>query len=220
MTTRSLLIAFATCSGIAQAQVPDSLRRALASARHDSARFDLLLGMAGASLESAPDSAYAYCLRAEAIVANTGRASDPGEVQGWLAYLDEQRGHIESAQRRYRISLAEAERLKDTKGISTVLNNMAAIHADLGQLDSAMIAHQRSLAIRHDRKDTLGIANSLNNIGYLLGEQGKLAEAMEHLSESLRIYELSLIHILIHGANTCAQPRGQVYLCPVPLTAL
>ena len=189
VATRSLLLAFTFTVGLAHAQVPDPSRRATDVEQHDSSRFDHLMEMAGAALESAPDSAYAYCLRAEALARSTGRQDDAGEIQGWLAYLDEQQGRIESALRRYRISLSEADRLNDTSGIATVLNNMAAIYKDQGRITESLDAHGRSLALRRAIGDSAAVATSLNNIGLIYQDQGRLTEALDHYDQALELYE-------------------------------
>ncbi len=167
----------------------DSLQRALTTAKQDSIRFDLLLALAGEYLDSDPRVAMRYCEQARDLCARTGRPGDLGEVEGWMGYVDEQMGHIPEAVAHYRTSLREAERLKDAKGQSTVLNNLAAIYMEQGLPDSAMAAHRRSLELRIAMNDELGQAVSLGNIGYLLAAQGRVGEAMEHYSRALRLYE-------------------------------
>ena len=167
----------------------DPLRLELAQARHDSLRVRTLLAMAAEWLGTEPDSAFDCCMRAKAIADRTGRAEDAAEVEGWLGYLEEQRGHIKEALAHYRTSLAIAEQLHDQAGISVVLNNLAAIYKDQGHIDSALAAHRRSLTIRQERHDTLGIATSLNNIGLILYDQGRIPEALEHYTDALHLYE-------------------------------
>ncbi len=170
-------------------QLTDSLQQALRTAAHDSTRFKVLLALAGQELDADPGQAMRYCEQARAIASRTERPGDVGEVEGWMGYLDEQMGRIPEALAHYRNSLRAAEQLNDSNGISTVLNNMAAIQADLGQPDSAMAAHQRSLAINRARHHEHGIAVSLGNIGYLLAAQGRVSEAMDNYAEALRLYE-------------------------------
>jgi adenylate cyclase len=167
----------------------DSLRLVLRQTSQDSTRFKCLLAMAGEYIGPDPDSAYSICRSARTIAPLTGRPGDPGEVEGWLGYLEEQRGNIDKALGHYNTCLSEAEKLHDSKGIATVLNNMAAIYKDQGHIEDALAAHQRSLGIRKAVKDSSGIATSLNNIGLILYDQGRIPEAMDHYAEALRIYE-------------------------------
>jgi class 3 adenylate cyclase/tetratricopeptide (TPR) repeat protein len=187
-----LSLACAIASPDLPAQEPSSitsLRAKQAAARHDSTRFNALLEMAGEWMATEPDSAFACCLRAQALIGGTGRPKDESQVSGWLGYIEEQRGHIDTAIAYYRKSLAVAERLKDRAGQAVVLNNLGAIYKDQGKIGDALDAHQRSLAIRHALHDTIGIATSLNNIGLILYDQGRIPEAMEHYTEALRMYE-------------------------------
>src|SRR5215212_8740197 len=91
--------------------VLDSLRRAYTTASTDTIRFKLLLGMAGEQLMAHPDSSFAYCLRAHEVAERTGRAEYLGEIEGWLGYLEEQRGRIVEAIEHYQTSLTYAERV-------------------------------------------------------------------------------------------------------------
>ena len=170
-------------------RVVDPLRQALLTTTQDSTRFACLMGLAAEYIGPDPDSAYLFCMSARAIAPLTGRPGDPGEVEGWLGYLEEQRGHIDQALDHYHRSLAEAEKLRDSSGTATVLNNLAAIYKDQGRIEEALAANERSLAIRKARKDQAGIATSLNNIGLILYDQGRIPEAMEHYADALRIYE-------------------------------
>ena len=181
----------AVASGLAaqRSSVPDSLHRALTDARHDSDRFDAYKALAGELLYSNADSAEACCRAAHALAEHTGRPGDKGEMEGWLGYLAEQRGAIDEALDHYGRSLAETERLNDSTGMSTVLNNLAAIYKDQGRIDLALATHQRSLAIRRARRDSSGIATSLNNVALIKYDQGRIPEALEDFNTALRIYE-------------------------------
>ncbi len=167
----------------------DSLRAVLNRAPSDSTRFNCLIALAGEYIGPDPDTTFAICQTARSVAAKTGRPGDVGEVEGWLGYLEEQRGNIPQALAHYASSLNEAERLHDSAGISVVLNNLAAIYKDQGRIDEAMEAHQRSLHIRRARRDSSGIATSLNNLGLILYDQGRIPEAMDRYADALRIYE-------------------------------
>ncbi len=156
---------------------------------HDSVRFAFLLKMAGDRIGTDPDTAFILCWQAFALAPNTGHEGAMGEVEDWLGYLEEHRGNIQQALDHYSTSLAEAERLQDSAGLSTVLNNVAAIYKDQGRIDEALAAHERSLAIRRAKQDTVGIATSMNNMGLILYDQGILPEEMDHFAEALRSYE-------------------------------
>ncbi len=168
----------------------DSLRNALRHADHDSTRAKTLLGMAKAVIMDSPDSAFAYCLRAQPFALRSGRPEDEGEVEGWLGYLEEQRGHLTEAIAHYERSMAAAERAKDNDGIAVVLNNLAAIYKDQGRIEESLAMHERSLVLREALKDSSGIATSLNNIGLIRFDQGRIAEALDQYDRSLRMYEV------------------------------
>ncbi|MBL7938355.1 MAG: tetratricopeptide repeat protein [Flavobacteriales bacterium] len=167
----------------------DSLRRAFLHAHHDSIRTKTLLRMASATIMDSPDSAFAYCLRAKPFAIRSGRPEDEGEVEGWLGYLEEQRGHLPEAIAHYESSLVAAKRAKDRKGIAVVLNNLAAIYKDQGRIAESLAMHEQSLVLREELKDSVGIATSLNNIGLIRFDQGRISEALDRYDHSLRIYE-------------------------------
>ena len=183
------LIVLAFSARAQDEHVVDSLRLTLRASVHDSVRFKALLGLAGEYLDVDPDTASDLCLRALELASRTGRPGDVGEAEGWLGYVEEQRGHIAQAITHYEKSLAECERLNDKKGLSAVLNNLGAIYTDQGRLDEALYSHRRSLAIRYEVGDSSGVATSLNNIGFLLFRQGRIMEALERYTEALRLYE-------------------------------
>ena len=188
--TLALISALMCTATFAQDQrVIDSLQRVVEGASHDSLRFDALLGLAGERIGSDPEAALGYCVRAREIAGATGRPADPGEAEGWLGYIEEQRGHLPLALQHYARSLRRAELVHDTAGIATVLNNMGAIYKDQGRIAEAIEAHTRSLRMRKARNDSAGIATSLNNIGLILYDQGRIAEATEQFADALRIYE-------------------------------
>ena len=185
-----LISAIMPTASVAQDQhVIDSLQRVVAGASHDSLRFDALLGLAGERIDSDPEAALGFCVQAREIAEATGRPADLGEAEGWLGYIEEQRGHSQLALQHYSSSLRRAELLRDTAGIATVLNNMGAIFKDQGRIADAIGSHTRSLMMRTARNDSAGIATSLNNIGLILYDQGRVTEATEHFADALRIYE-------------------------------
>ncbi|MEO8589111.1 MAG: adenylate/guanylate cyclase domain-containing protein [Flavobacteriales bacterium] len=159
------------------------------TAAQDSARVHRLVARAGELLLDRPDSSELLCQQALVLAQRAGYPKDIAEVEGWLAYLAEQRGDIASAILHYEHSLTVFRQLHNKQQEAIVLNNLGAIYKDQGHLEEALAAHRNSLAIRSELGDSSGIATSLNNIGLIAYDQGKIPDAMEHYTEALRLYE-------------------------------
>ncbi len=155
----------------------------------DSAHVHRLIARAGELLMDRPDSSEVLCQQALVIAQRAGYRQDIADVEGWLAYLAEQRGDIALAIDHYERCLVVFRDLKNKKQEAVVLNNLGAIYKDQGRLEEALAAHRNSLALVKALRDSSGIATSLNNIGLIAYDQGKIPDAMEHYTEALQLYE-------------------------------
>ncbi len=183
-----MLISFSSVI-YAQNRLLDSLNNLLGSGIPDTTRVHVLIEVAGAYLDSVPDFSFIKCSQAFSLSTKIKYENGISESAGWLAYLHEQKGNIDSALFFYQKSLSIAQKTGNKKNESIVLNNMAAIYKDLGKIKEALDCHTKSLSIRIKLGDKEGIATSYNNLGLLYLNQGKVSEALEFYFKALNISE-------------------------------
>ncbi|HLW59821.1 MAG TPA: tetratricopeptide repeat protein [bacterium] len=88
----------------------------------------------------------------------------------------------------YAESLALWREIGDTRGVATVLGNMAFVAAGEGDLAAERALLEESLTLRRAVNDRWGIALALHNLGRMAFRQGDDAKALALLSESLPIW--------------------------------
>lgn len=167
----------------------DSLNHVLTHTNQDTLKIQTMLEMAEEVLLSNPAKATVYIQKAKVLSEKINYTSGMANVYGWLAYLAEQQGEIDTALLYYKKSLSILQVLDDKKEIAICLNNIAAIYKDQGKLAEALETHQKSLLIRQALRDSSGIATSMNNIGFLYANQGQIPKALEYYHKGLKIYE-------------------------------
>lgn len=167
--------------------VIDSLLQVVKAHPADSVGAKAYIHLAGEVLYDDPATCEYYCHKSLHVARlakwNTGIA----EALGWLAYLLEQRGKVDSALIYYQQSLALAIEINDQKGQGTVLNNMAAIYKDKGLIEKALEMYDQSLALKDSTGDIHGVASTYNNIGLIYQHQGQIDEALRYYNMSLHL---------------------------------
>jgi adenylate cyclase len=167
----------------------DSLNSVLAGNLADSTRVKTLMNLAGEHYLSSPDLAIKDCKASLELAEKIKLDEGIGEAQGWLAFLYEQQGEIDSALSYYNKALVIAIKTGSKKSEASILNNIAAIYNDRGRVDEALKYHHRALAIREAAKDTEGMSSSYNNIAFIYQTQGKIPDALDYFSKALKISE-------------------------------
>jgi two-component sensor histidine kinase len=76
-------------------------------------------------------------------------------------------GNFTESLRFQKISLEESEKIKDSIGISSALNNIGIVYDRMGALANAADYHFKSLAIRQKTNDTTNISHSLVNLAII-----------------------------------------------------
>ncbi len=169
----------------------DSLRRVIATAKHDTTRVSAMNELAyylcekKSQYDSATAQARAALEAAERIGFRMGVASALQNIGGVLY----RRGKYAEALGYFFKSLKLKEELADRGGMSKSLNTIALVYYTQGKNAEALENYFKSLRIREEIGDKSGIAMSLNNIANVYGDQGKNAEALEYFFKSLRIQE-------------------------------
>jgi adenylate cyclase len=167
----------------------DSLNYILSSKSEDSFAVKAYIGLAEEYYLEFPGKAKDYCSKAKSISEKINYNSGLGNSLGWLAFMYEQEGKIDTALLYYRKSLALAIKLKNNKNEAVILSNMGAIFKDQGKIDSALYYDNRSLAIRQKLNDKDGIATVYNNIGLIYFNQGKISDALDLYLKALKLEE-------------------------------
>lgn len=165
----------------------DSLMDVVKHHPNDSIGAKTYIALAGEVLYDNPAQAERYCTASLAMSTAIQWNSGIGEALGWLAYLMEQRGQIDSALIYYQQSLELTRVVHDRKGEAAVLNNIAAIYKDKGMISEALDLYQQSLAIKREVNDPKGTSATYNNIGLIYQNQGQIDEALKYYNLSLHL---------------------------------
>ena len=88
-----------------------------------------------------------------------------------------------------KIGLKLAQKLDDSKGVSTLSNNIGIVNYIQGNYGEALDFYRISLETAIVLKDTLGIAKSYNNIGVVYYSISAYEEAVEYYNKSYSIRE-------------------------------
>jgi adenylate cyclase len=145
------------------------------------------INLAGEFLFDDPATCELYCYRSLKVARDAHWNSGIGEALGWIAYLLEQRGKVDSALIYYQQSLELAVAVNDKKGQGTILNNIAAIYKDKGLTEKALEMYARSLALKDSTNDVHGIATTYNNIGLIYQNQGQIDQALYFYNLSMHL---------------------------------
>lgn len=165
----------------------DSLLSAFKLQKQDTLKVDLLFKIAEEYYLSSPEKAREYCLQAQKLSQKTNFKGGLAVAYGWLAFLDEQEGKIESAINYYKKATEIFKQTGNKKEIAVCLNNIGAIYKDLGKAEQALQYYEESLVLSKNLKDKSHIASTYNNIGFLYYSQGRIKEALLKYQEALKI---------------------------------
>src|ERR1044072_1586946 len=161
-------LSFSVCCSLHSQQAKiDSLQAVINKHSADTTGVETLVALAGEYYLSDPSKAENCCWKAnqisQAIHFEKGKAAS----YGWLAFLFEQRGAIDSALLFYSRALEIDKKVGDKKQQGQLLNNIAAIYKDQGKIDTALVYYARSIALHKAVNDVEGMATTINNIGLI-----------------------------------------------------
>lgn len=188
---RILIYVFAllALASTGQESAKDSLKRIIVTnSEHDSVRVKACLELASRLYLFNADSALVLCKTASELSVRAKYLQGECDSYGWLGFLFNQTGDIESALHNYEKSLNLNRQLRDTMGIATILNNMGAILEYQGSIPESIDYYNESLKLRESIDDVEGVATVLNNLGTLFLDQEDRKAAMDYYQRS---YELS-----------------------------
>ena len=189
ITALFLLLSITTFAQKQGKELIDSFEHVVAAHPNDSLSAKCLIELAGLTLNESPAKAKTYCQKAKAKAEALHFQRGLVDSYGWLAYLFEQEGKIDSALQNYYAAIDIAKQNGFKKDLGTCYNNVAAIYKDQGKVSEALEYHEKSLAIRKELNDRDGISTSYNNIGLLYYNLGQVQEALNYFNQSLKIAE-------------------------------
>jgi adenylate cyclase len=171
------------------------------------------IGLAENSYLENPAEAESYCRKANELAGKIHFADGEITACGWLAFLLEQRGSIDSALLYNERALALARSQGFRKSEGTILNNIAAIYKDRGRTREALSYYEQCIALKKEVADYAGLATTYNNIGLIYYNQGQIDLALEYYNKSLHV-EDSLgrkggIAISLHNIAGIYKDQGQ-----------
>lgn len=204
-----LFLLIATSIVASEVQSQDSLNTLLGDASvNDTLKVEAYIHLASLNLDAAPNKSMEYSKEALKLSSRINFPNGFLNASGWIAYLYEQFGEIDSAIYYNEKALVLAKKLHKLDDQAAILNNLAAIYKNQGKIDQALSLHQQGLKIRLALKDKSGIATVFNNMALIYSNQGKIPLALKHFSLALKMYEL--INDL-DGVSTVLQNTGAVY---------
>lgn len=165
----------------------DSLTAVLKNHPADSIGTKTCIALAGEVLYTDPAAAERYCKESLRMATAIGFNEGKGEALGWLAYLLEQRGKVDSALMYNEQALELAKQTGGRVAEAAILNNIAAIYKDKGMIEEAIATHEESIRIKREVNDVKGLASSYNNLGLIYQHQGQIEEALLYYNMSLHI---------------------------------
>ncbi len=131
-----------------------------------------------------PDSALVYYRRALSAVRGTG-TRDEARGLGDIGSAYHQLGVLDSAGSYLALARVLRERLQDTIGLATTLNNLGRLQQTLGRPDSAAVLFAAAIPLRRAAGDWAGLGATLNNLGYSFDLQGRPADALSRYRQAL-----------------------------------
>jgi adenylate cyclase len=169
----------------------DSLRRVIATAKHDTMRVNAMNKLAYYLCEqkSLYDSAMTYAQEAQ-------KMAERAHFRKGVAAALNNKGLVYYGRHKYSEALENHfaalrihQEIGDKSGIAASLNNVANVYGYQGKYTEELEYGLKSLRIREEIGDKSGIAASLNNIAIVYYSQGKYTEALAYYFKSLRIRE-------------------------------
>lgn len=205
-----ILVVFFASNLFSQNPVLDSLKTVLVNSVDDTNKVHLLIEISKQNALSAPDSAIAYGLEAEALSKelnfDNGLALSLKYI-GMAYYF--QAKYLETIQY-WQQSHDVFEAMGNTKGVANMLSNIGAIYFNQGDDTKAIEYYLRTLTIAEEIGDSLRIATLLNNIGGVYFN--KPATLDMSINYYLRAFDIcNLIHD-DYGIGSSAVNVGGYYL--------
>lgn len=170
-------------------QKVDSLKIELQKSKSATTKLDILKTLGTEVFEIYPNEAIVYFKQMRDLALKEKKPDYLGEAYGWLAFLYEQQGEVDSALVLNLKSYSLAKELNHKHAMAVLLNNIGAIYKDKGKIDSALYYHNLSLKIRVAVKDKKGMAVSYSNMGLIYQNQGQTNKALAYYNKALLIQE-------------------------------
>ena len=204
-----LFLLFSTSVAASEIRTLDSLHALINNvAINDTVKVEAYIHLAALNLDASPDKSMENCKQAHAISSKINYRRGILKACGWIAYLYEQFGEIDSAIYYNQKALVLAKTLLMIDDQATIINNLAAIYKNQGKIDQALALHRQGLKLRLLLKDKSGVATVFNNMALIFSNQGKIPLALNDFSLALRLYELLND---LDGVATVLQNIGAVY---------
>jgi CHAT domain-containing protein/tetratricopeptide (TPR) repeat protein len=146
------------------------------------------IGLARTALGD-PAAAVAAQRRALALARGLGRPHLAGDALDNLGLALHAQGDVRAARELFEQALAAFD-LAGERGAwrAAVLQNLAAVAADLGEPEAALERHRQVLALQRALGSAPGEARTLNNLGVLYGNLGELGKALDSYTPALAIF--------------------------------
>lgn len=170
-----------------ESKTADSLQAVFKKHAHDTTGVQTLIALAEEYYLQDPAKAESISWQANALSQELKYDDGMTASNGWLAFLFEQRGAIDSALVFYNRSIAIDLRNGKKKELGQLYNNVAAIYKNQGKIPEALALYEKAIALAYEAKSPKSLTAPLNNIGLIYQNQGQYGQALAYYERCLSI---------------------------------
>ncbi len=167
----------------------DSLINALKTAKQDTDKVNIYLGLGDLYQSENPDTAIFYYKNALKLSEKLNSSKFLAKSNNSLGVLHWNMGAYKKAIDYYNLALLFYEDIYDKKGIADCYHNIGNVHYYQGTYDKALKNYEKALKLRKELGNKKGMASCYNNIGNVNYSQGINDKALEYYQKSLKIKE-------------------------------
>jgi two-component system, NarL family, sensor histidine kinase UhpB len=186
----------------------DSLKLALAKAKDDTIKINLLNLLGKASMNTSDfEKGLQYCNDAAAISQMLNFSRGLSKAYTTTSTIYYRQGNFSEALEKGEAALKISEKTGDQSGIAGICQNMGYYYESLGNYPLSLKMQYRSLKIHEALHDKHGVASNHNNIGIIYSLQKQYPDALKHLAIAAEIFQQLDDPFLNHPYNN----MGAIY---------
>ncbi len=169
----------------------DSLRRVIATAKHDTTRINAMNELAYyfRDKKSQYDSAMTFAQESQKLAERAHFRKGVADALNHIGMVYYRRGKFSEALEISFSSLRIHQEIGNKSGMAGSMHAISNVYFSQGKYREVLENAFKSLRMREEIGDKNGIASSLSTIANVYSEQGKYSEALENAFKSLRIRE-------------------------------
>jgi serine phosphatase RsbU (regulator of sigma subunit)/Tfp pilus assembly protein PilF len=198
---------------VAQQSKPDSLFAITKSNIHDTIRVQTLLDIGDLFEQSAPDSALYYYTQAQRLAESNSRKHKKFQLLNatalrYIGVVYLANSDYITARDFFVRSVNVAEKIENTKSITSGYMNIGVTHVKQSNYDSALFYYQKVLEMAESTQDSFTSARCFGNIGEVNWYMGNFDKSVEYYLKQLKFSELKNDQV---GMMMCYNNLGALF---------